>query len=49
LRATQKLDEIAWERGDDRGIDPEKLRRLVDRAREDIRAGRVHELRPEDI
>lgn len=39
------LDEIAWERGGGR----EKLRRLVDEAREDIRAGRVRELRPEDI
>jgi hypothetical protein len=39
------FDEIAWERGAGR----EKLRRLVDEAREDIRAGRVRELRPEDI
>jgi hypothetical protein len=44
--AARILDEIAWERG---GENREKLRRLVEEAREDIRAGRVRELRPEDI
>jgi hypothetical protein len=43
--AARILDEIAWERGGDR----EKLRRLVDEARADIRAGRVRELRPDDL
>lgn len=43
--AARLLDEVAWERGAGR----EKLRWLVDEAREDIRAGRVRELRPDDV
>jgi hypothetical protein len=47
--AAQILDEIAWERGPQGDAGRERLRRLVEQAREDIRAGRVRELRPEDI
>ena len=47
--AARILDEIAWEGGAAGGADREKLRRLVDQARKDIRAGRVRDLRPEDI
>jgi len=47
--AARIFDEIAWERSAERGGDREKLRRLVDQAREDIRAGRVRELRPDDL
>ena len=47
--AAEILDEIAWERGSQGDPGREKLRRLVEQAREDIRAGRVRELRPEDL
>ncbi|MEX2300203.1 MAG: hypothetical protein WD733_04655 [Bryobacterales bacterium] len=47
--AERILDEVSWERGDKSEGSPEKLRRLVKQGREDIEAGRVRELRPEDI
>jgi hypothetical protein len=47
--AARILDEIAWDGGAKGGGDRARLRRLVDEAREDIRAGRVRELRPEDL
>jgi hypothetical protein len=47
--AARILDEIAWETNQEAGADREKLRRMVAEARADIQAGRVRELRPEDL
>jgi hypothetical protein len=47
--AAQILDEIAWEKSGERGGDRVRLRELVNQARQDIEAGRVRELNPEDI
>lgn len=47
--AARILDEVAWETSLGAGAGREKLRQMVDQARADIRAGRVRELRPEDL
>jgi hypothetical protein len=47
--AARILDEVAWETSLASGAGREKLRQMVDRARADIRAGRVREFRPEDL
>ncbi len=49
--AAQMLREIAWEKkwGSALTDDPQKLRLLVEEARQDIKAGRVQELRVDDL
>ncbi len=49
--AAQMLREIAWEKKWESALtdNPEKLRRLVEEARQDIKAGRVQELRVDDL
>ncbi len=49
--AEQMLQEIAWEKNWGAALtdDPEKLRSLLKEARQDIKTGRVQELRVDDI
>ena len=49
--AAQMLQEIAWEKKWESALndDPEKLRSLLKEARQDIKTGRVEELRVDDI
>ena len=49
--AARMLQEIAWEKKWDSALtdNPEKLRSLLREARQDIKAGRVQELRVDDI
>ena len=49
--AARMLQEIAWEKkwGSALTDDPEKLRSLLKEARQDIKTGRVQELRVDDI
>ncbi len=49
--AAQMLREIAWEKKWESALtdDPQKLRLLVEQARQDIKAGRVQELRVDDL
>ena len=49
--AAQMLQEIAWEKKWESALtaSPEKLRRLVDEAQQDIQAGRVQELHVDDL
>ena len=49
--AARMLQEIAWEKKWESALtdDPEKLRSLLKEARQDIKAGRVQELRVDDI
>ena len=49
--AAQMLREIAWEKKWEPTLadDPQKLRLLVEQARQDIKAGRVQELRVDDL
>ena len=49
--AARMLQEIAWEKKWDSALtdNPEKLRSLLKEARQDIKTGRVEELRVDDI
>ncbi len=49
--AAQMLRKIAWEKKWESALtgDPQKLRLLVEEARQDIKAGRVQELRVNDL
>jgi hypothetical protein len=47
--AARILDEVAWETSGKGDAGHEKLRQLVEQARADVQAGRVRELRPEDL
>ncbi len=49
--AAQMLREIGWEKKWESALtdDPQKLRLLVEEARQDIKAGRVQELNVDDI
>ena len=49
--AARMLQEIAWGKKWESALtdDPEKLRSLLKEARQDIKAGRVQELRVDDI
>ena len=51
LLAARMLQEIAWKKKWESALtdDPEKLRSLLREARQDIKAGRVQELRADDI
>ena len=51
LLAARMLQEIAWEKKWESALtdDPEKLRSLLKEARQDIKTGRVQELRVDDI
>ena len=49
--ASRVLQEIAWEKKWDTALAEKRatVRNLVEEAREDIRAGRVRELNPDDL
>ena len=49
--AAQMIREIAWEKKWESALtdDPQKLRLLVEEARQDIKAGRIQELNVDDI
>ena len=49
--ASQMLQEIAWEKKSESALtdDPQKFRLLVEQARQDVQAGRVQELRVDDL